>query len=515
MDQYRKLYFKSTLKWQGTFGDDNRISALVNYEVSDSRRGSEGTTNLNSIPKRYQSVAGWATYSFRDTYMIDGNFGYQGTENFQPGRQYGLFPSIGLGWIPTGYTWIKENLPWLNFFKIRGTYGITGNDISDRRFPYLTLLSQGSSGILGGGNVNTLTETFTGADNLEWESSSKADLGFEGRLFKDKVTFTVDIFNDQRNGIFQLRYQVPEYVGLVNKPYGNVGRMRSYGADGSASFTHELNKDMHFTVRGNFSYSKNQIQNWEEIYQKYPYQEINGYPNSVMRGFKSMGFFKDENDVLYSPAQTWNTVMPGDIKYQDVNGDGKIDDDDRVPLSYSNFPLLMYGIGGEFSYKNLTVGVLFKGTGETPYFKVADGGWGYIPFRDGEDGNVLEIVADPHNRWIPRDYAIAHGIDPALAENPNAQFPRLQFGDNPNNRQMSDFWQGDSRYLRLQEVNINYNLKNSYLRKTGIQSIDLQLVGNNLYVWDKVKMFDPEQASSNGRAYPIPLTLSFIMYINI
>jgi TonB-linked SusC/RagA family outer membrane protein len=516
VDQYRKYYFKSTVKWQRTLADDHRLSALVNYEISDEKRANDGVSNLTAIPKRYQSVAGWLTYSFRDAYMLDMNFGYTGTENFQPGRQYGLFPSIGIGWIPTTYDWIKDNIPWLDFFKIKGTYGLTGNDrITDQRFPYLTRMNTGYSGIMGVGSVMTVNESFTGADNLAWEKSSKANLGIEGRLFNEKLTFSVDIFHDQRDGIFQLREQVPEYVGLVNKPFGNVGKMKSYGSDGTASFTQTINNDMSFTIRGNFSYSKNLIQNWEEIFQKYPYQERNGYPNEVVRGFHAIGLFKDEEDVLYSPAQTWNTVMPGDIKYKDVNGDGRITDDDKVPLSYSTYPLLMYGIGGEFTYRNLSIGVLFKGTGSTPYYKVWNGGWGYIPFRDGEDGAVLKIVADPRNRWIPRDYAIANGIDPALAENPNAMFPRLQFGDNANNRQMSDFWKSDSKYLRLQEITVIYNLKSSYLKKAGVQSLDLQFVGTNLYVWDKVKMFDPEQARYNGRQYPIPMTLSLQIYINI
>jgi TonB-linked SusC/RagA family outer membrane protein len=522
-DQYRKYFFKSTLNWQKLFGRDHRLSALINYEISDEKRASDGMTiitnlsstnaNLSSIPKRYQSVAGWATYSFRDTYMIDLNFGYTGTENFQPGRQYGLFPSVGIGWAPTGYQWVKDNMSWLNFFKIRATYGETGNDrlAGDRRFPYLTLLSRTSSGILGSGSVSTINETWTGADNLAWEKATKGDIGIEGRLFDEKLTFTVDFFTDNRDGIFQQRQQIPEYVGLVNNPFGNVGKMVSYGADGNASFSHEINKNLSFTLRGNFTYSKNRIKNWEDIYQKYAYQEINGYPNNVIRGFQAIGLFKDEEDVLYSPAQTFNAVMPGDIKYKDVNGDGKIDDDDQVPISYTHYPLLMYGFGGEIRYRNLSVGIMFKGTGRTDFF------YNIMPFSsdEGDLGNVLDIVADPRNRWIPRDYAIAHGIDPALAENPNARFPRLQYGENLNNRLTSDFWKGDGRYLRLQEITVNYNLKADYLRKVGIQSLDLQLVGNNLYVWDKVKIFDPEQAHRNGQVYPIPLTLSFQIYINI
>jgi TonB-linked SusC/RagA family outer membrane protein len=527
-NQYRKYYFKSTLNWQRLFGRDHRLSALVNYELSDDKKASDGTSNLSAIPKRYQSVAGWVTYSFRDTYMLDGNFGYTGSENFQPGRQYGLFPSIGIGWVPSSYQWVKDNLKWFNFFKIRASYGAVGNDrITNQRFPYLTLLSQqNTGGILGGPTVGTINETFTGADNLAWERSVKADIGVEARLFDEKFSLTVDIYQDQRDGIFQQRQQVPDYVGLVNQPFGNVGKMKSYGADGSASYTHEINRNMRFTIRGNFTYAKNLIQNWEEIYSKYTYQERNGYPNSVIRGYQSIGFFKDEDDVLYSPAQTWSTVMPGDIKYKDVNGDGKINDDDRVPLSYSTFPLMMYGFGAEFNYKNFSIGVLFKGTGRTDYFHVGqsvrhdnmtyNNGLGYVPFRNGENGgNVLTMINDPQNRWIPMEYALAHGIDPALAENPNAKFPRLQYGNNSNNTQLSDFWKGDARYLRLQEITVNYNLKAMYLKKIGIQSLDIQFVGNNLCVWDKVKVFDPEQAHFNGRVYPIPTTLSLQLYINI
>jgi hypothetical protein len=208
-----------------------------------------------------------------------------------------------------------------------------------------------------------------------------------------------------------------------------------------------------------------------------------------------------------------------------MNGDGRIDSDDRVPLSYSTYPLLMYGFGGEFRYKAFTVGILFKGTGKTDYFHVGQSvtqnnvtyvnGMGYVPFHGENSGNVLTIVNDPNNRWIPLDYALEHGIDPSLAENPNARFPRLQYGYNANNSQLSDFWQGDARYLRLQEITLNYNLKSSVLQKLRVQSIDFQLVGTNLYVWDKVKLFDPEQAQYNGRVYPIPSTYAIQIYVNL
>jgi hypothetical protein len=308
-------------------------------------------------------------------------------------------------------------------------------------------------------------------------------------------------------------------------PYGNVGKMKSWGSDGNISFSQEINKDMGFTIRANYTFSQNLVQNWEKLNEKYPYLEYAGQPLDVVRGLQAMGLFKDDEDIRYSPKQTFGEVMPGDIKYKDINGDGKIDDDDKVPLAYRPmYPLVMYGMGGEFHYKNISLGVLFKGTGKTDYFQVGQGIWrngyyingmGYVPFHGGETGNVLTQFNDPSTRWIPMDYALEHGIDPALAENPNAKLPRLQYGNNKNNSQLSDFWKGDARYLRLQEVTLNYNLRMQKLKKIGISSIDIQLVGNNLYVWDKVKVFDPEQAHYNGQVYPIPAVYTLQLYINL
>jgi TonB-linked SusC/RagA family outer membrane protein len=513
---YRKFHFESTLNYDHVFGQHHRVGGLVYYYLSDSQNTKDITTSLSAIPVRYQGVSSRLTYGFKDTYMIDVNFGYTGSENFTPGKQYGFFPSVALGWVPTNYSWIKDNLKWLNFLKIRGSYGSVGNDrlAGDTRFPYLTRVEPGKgypwSSIVP---VETVTILRTGADNLMWEKAIKRNIGIEARLFKDKITFTVDIFDDQRDGIFQQRVQIPDYIGLINNPYGNVGKMKSWGSDGNIAFSHDITKDMSFTIRANYTYSQNLVQNWEKLTEKYPYKENTGQPYGVVRGYQSLGFFKDEADVSYSPKQTFGEVMPGDIKYKDINGDGKVDEEDEVPLTYkSMYPLVMFGAGGEFRYKNISIGILFKGTGKVDYFRNS---MGYIPFYGGETGNILVQFNDPSTRWIPRNYALAHGIDPALAENPNAQIPRLQFGNNKNNIQTSDFWKGDARYLRLQEVTVNYNLRHSALRKIGISSVDLQLVGNNLYVWDKVKVFDPEQANKNGQVYPIPSVYSLQIYINL
>jgi hypothetical protein len=302
-------------------------------------------------------------------------------------------------------------------------------------------------------------------------------------------------------------------------PYGNVGQMVSYGSDGNIAYSHAFNDDLSFTVRGNFTYSRNKVVNWEQAMQKYPYQLYNGYTNGAMRGYIATGLFRDEQDVTSSPVQTFGgLVLPGDIKYKDINGDGVINTDDQVALSDPTVPSrLMYGFGGEVKYKNFTLGVLFKGTGNTPFYHVGqwvDGthgtnGMGYVPFHGGQIGNVLSIVKNQANRWTPASYS-----GDSSTENPNARFPRLSYGYNANNSQLSTWWKGNSKYLRLQEITLNYNFRQKFLQKVGLQSVDLQFVASNVYVWDQVDLWDPEQAIYNGRAYPIPARYTFQLYLN-
>ncbi|MDR0699390.1 MAG: TonB-dependent receptor, partial [Tannerella sp.] len=503
--QYRKYHLESTLNYDKTFGNAHRFSFLTYYYMSDSKDTNDITSggigmSMKAIPKRYQGISSRVTYGYRDTYLLDFNFGYTGSENFKKGQRFGLFPSMALGWVPSQYEWVKNTLPWVSFFKIRGSYGTVGNDkISSTRFPYLTIVNA-SAGAGWSYTEGGITENSIGADNLMWESAVKSNIGMDTRFFKDNLTLTMDFFLDRRNGIFQQRANIPGYVGLVQMPYGNVGKMKSYGSDGNISYTYPISKDMHFTVRGNYTYSTNKVENYEQAAQKYDYQNRNGYPLNSIRGYISMGLFRDEQDVESSPKQNFTSeVLPGDIKYKDVNGDGQINTDDRVVLSYPTYPRLMYGFGGEYRWKNFTAGFLFKGTGNNTFYYTGQSvtqfsttytnGMGYIPFHNGELGNVQTLVADQTNRWTPASYS-----GDSSTENPDARFPRLTYGNNANNAQLSDFWQGNKKFLRLQEITLNYNWKPEFFRKVGVSSVDLQMVGSNLYIWDSVGIYDPEQA---------------------
>jgi TonB-linked SusC/RagA family outer membrane protein len=510
---WRKLHFETMINYERTVATDHYFTGLLYYYMSDESTTEHDGTSLGAIPKRYQGLSGRITYGLKSTYFLDLNFGYTGSENFEPGKQFGFFPSVALGWVPTQYDFMQEKAPWLDFFKIRGSYGVVGNDrISDKRFPYLTQMEI-SGGYGWGSTMYGIKETVMGANNLKWERAIKADIGVEAKLFDDKVSLVFDLFEDKRNGIFQQRTNIPDYVGLpVGFPYGNVGKMKSFGSDGTISYTQSVSKDLFFTIRGNYTFSSNKVLEWEENNLPHNYLFRKGWPHNIRRGYVALGLFKDEDDVAYSPQQ-FGTVRPGDIKYKDVNGDGTINGDDRVPLSYSNYPRLMYGFGGEIGYKDWTLNVLFKGTGRVDIFRSgASNEMGWVPFHGGKTGNVVSYVADQKNRWTPAWYS----GDPAT-ENPQALFPRLTYGDNSNNTQLSTFWIDNARYIRMEEVGLTYKFKgNKFFNGLGVSSIDLQLIGYNLLVWTKAKidMFDPEQSERNGQVYPIPARYAAQVYIN-
>ena len=506
------INFEASATYDRVFADDHRVGALFLFNMR-SKSMLRPTSYLEAWPYRNIGIAGRVTYAFRDKYFAEFNFGYNGSENFAPGKRFGFFPSYAIGYMISNESFWEPLRDKINILKIRASYGLVGNDrISNLRFPYLTIIKETTDTTPWGGS-GVLTEERVGADNLMWEKAKKLDIGLDLHLFGGQFTMTVDYFRDRREGIFQQRAQIPDYVGVITMPYGNVGGMTSWGGDGNFEYFQPIGKNAHFTLRGNFTLSKNKIDNWEEATQPYPYLSKTGFSNDVQRGFVALGLFKDQQDVDMSPEQ-FGTVRPGDIKYKDVNGDGVITDDDQVPLfAYSGVPQFMYGFGAEVRYKNWTLNVLFKGTGNNYFLYGGKDGSkfdGYIPFNQGYKGNVLTLAYDPANRWTSAEYS-----GNKATENPHARFPRLSYGNNANNTKPSTFWKGNARYLRLQELSLNYNLRTPGLRKAlGLQSIDFQVMCENLAVWDGVDIFDPEQAMDTGHAYPIPRRFSLQIYLN-
>ncbi|WP_291529623.1 SusC/RagA family TonB-linked outer membrane protein [Bacteroides sp. UBA939] len=493
----RKIYFEFRLNYDRVFNEVHRVGGLIKADWSD-YEASKFRRLLTAIPKRYNSYSSRFSYSYDDIYMAEFNVGYTGSEAFEKGKKFGWFPAVSVGWSPTQYRSIRDKNNFINYFKIRASYGVVGNDRITRddsvRFPYLTLIGYTGSGIWNNGSG--VTETQVGSNNLRWEKAIKSNIGIDMRFFHERFDMTVDFFKDKRSGIYQQRQSVPEEMGLVSLPWANVGEMKSWGMDGTIAYTQPLGTDdKYLVVRANYTQSMNEITNFEEDLKRYPYQTAVGYQNEIRRGLVALGLFKDQVDVDNSPRQEFGSYLPGDIKYKDINGDGVVNDDDVVPLKYSNVPQIQYGFATEFNWKNLNVSILFEGTSRVTYFK---GGYMYQPFAAGNAGNVITDFANPANRWISREIS----GNPAT-ENPNAKYPRLYYGGSGNNSRESSFWLSDGSYLRLKNVQISYTAKSKMLQKFGLQKAVISVIGDNLALWSKEKILDPSQAYRNGTVYPI------------
>ncbi|MBE9601033.1 TonB-dependent receptor [Pedobacter sp. MC2016-24] len=507
----RQMYMEAQLNYNRVFNSVHNVTGLLHvYRQEDvtSNVSAYSDPYMSIIPLRYQALSGRATYSYKDTYLLEANVGYSGSENFQPGEQYGLFPALSAGWIPTQYDWVKKNIPFIDYFKIRGSWGKVGNakitnaDGKLVRFPYQTILTT-SSNDWG----TTIAETKVGTRGLKWQTSTKYDLGLDVKFFKNKFELTVDGFLTKADDIYQQRVTIPDEVGVAQAPFLNVGSMKSWGADGNLTYNESLSQDLRLTLKGNFTFSRNKVTHWEQTGISFPYQSYSNVPLGVQRGLIALGLFKDDADIANSPKQTFMTnYRPGDIKYKDVNGDGVIDTDDVVPLNYSNVPRLIYGFATSVSWKKWSFNVFFTGQDQVSYFL---GGSGYYPFQGGATGNVLNIVANQKDRWTPASYS-----GDASKENPNARFPRLTYGVNENNNRSSTFWTADASFLRLKNVEIAYRWESQLLKRYGISSATFSAVGDNLAVWDKVKLWDPEQASSNGAVYPLQRMYTLQMFLS-
>lgn len=504
----RREFFEAILHYDRGF-KAHHVGGTLKYSQDAYRTTVNiGTDIKNGIAKRHMGLAGRTSYNWNYRYFADLNFGYNGSENFADGHRFGFFPAFSLAWNIAEEPIIKKNLKWMNMFKLRYSYGKVGNDQMNDRFPYLYTIGDGSGWNWGDYTYsrvfNGLTYTALASNSVTWEIATKHDLGVDLSLFNDKFTATVDYFHEQRDGIYMERQYLPSMVGVTSNPKANVGSVLSKGFDGNFAYRQKVG-DVNFTLRGNITYSKNEILEKDEENAVYPYQMESGYRVNQAKGLIALGLFKDYDDIRNSPRQDFGTVQPGDIKYKDVNGDGVVNDGDRVAIGATTKPNMIYGLGLSASWKGLDVNVHFQGAGKSSFF--INGSTVYA-FRDNQWGNVLkDLVAD---RWISADIS----GNPAT-ENPNASYPRLSFGGNNNNYRASTFWLRDGAYLRLKTLEVGYTIPKSIVNKIKFNNIRVFFIGTNLFTFAKFKEWDPELGSSTGTEYPLSKVFSLGLSVNI
>ena len=502
----RKEYLEAELHYNRSFSD-HLIGGVLKYTQDKIINTTSNSDVIQGIDRRHQGLAGRFTYGWKYRYFVDFNFGYNGSENFAPNHQFGFFPAYSAAWNIAEEPIVKKHLKWMNMFKLRYSYGKVGNDTINDRFPYLPSFGNSSGNGFNYSDLETsyfydgLTYTKYATTNVTWEIATKHDIGIDFSLWDDRFTGTIDYFYERRDGIYQSRSFIPVSVGLNSSlSYAtNVSAVSSRGLDGNFGFKQKIG-NVNLTLRGNITYSKSKILEYDEEVTNYKYTLATGFQVSQPRGLIAEGLFKDYDDIRNSAKQTWGDVMPGDIKYRDVNGDGIVNDKDYVPIGATNRPNLIYGFGFSAQWKGFDVNVLFQGAGKSTFFI---DGYTVYPFKDGDWGNILTDVVKS-NRWI-------------LGENedPNAKYPRLSYGGNNNNYQSSTYWMRNGSYLRLKNLEVGYTIPKSIVNKIRLNNIRIYFMGTNLVTFSSFKLWDPELGSSNGQVYPLSKAYTLGLTINI
>jgi len=433
------------------------------------------------------------TYNYKEKYMVEANGRIDGSEKFPKNKRYGFFPSVSLGWRISSESFMEPVENVINNLKLRASWGKAGTD-NIGRFSYMSAYgrSQDSNenninAVFGGASPTiamAYTETRFPNTNITWETSEMFNIGFDASLFDSKLMLEADYFYKVTRDILQERTDMPGILGYT-LPAANVGIVDNRGIDLSITHRNRIG-DFSYGVTGNLTWARNKIIDLLEAAgtRNDPRRRSTGRPMDQYFGYEALGLFQSDQEADSSPQPQFGVAKAGDIKYKDQNGDGIIDDADKVAIGRSNYPELVYGLNLIAEYKGFDLQLFFQGAGLVSFYYE-----NYLatPFREGRGGTFFEHFIG--NTWTP--------------ENPNAEFPRLYYGANSNNSHFSSFWLRDASYLRLKNIEIGYNLKQSLLSKVNvIQAMRISLSAQNLFTWSSLKYIDPELRSAAGNAYP-------------
>ena len=485
------FYLDARLNYARSFGKHN-VTAMAMYMMRQ---------YISSVlPQRNQGFSGRATYDYDNRYLAEFNFGYNGTERLEAGKRYEFFPAMSLGWVASNEKFWTPIIDVVNYFKLRSSYGLVGSDETGLyagapHYLYLSNVNMNGggnfeSGVTGGLSQRGPMVNSYPVSNASWERATEFDIGVDLQLFK-QFNFTFDWFSSKRDRILMKRASFPSVLGYQNAiPWANVGKVDNMGFEFSANWTKQINKDWFIDARVNWTYSKNKYVYVDEPDYPYVWQTQTGKPLDAMRGYIADGLFESQAEIDASPDQSifGSTIMPGDIRYRDINGDNRITAEDQVMLSpYGNMPRIQYGFGISVQWKDLDVNVFFNGSAKRNIMLT-----GMYPFcaNDSNDNNLMKWIADSH--W-------SEGAD-----NSNVLYPRLGTLSTQisNNNQPSSWWMRNGSFLRFKTLEIGYRLK--WFR--------LYFSADNLAVWSKFKYWDPELSFNS---YPLQRTFNIGLQFNL
>lgn len=508
----KRVYLEASLNYKRIFDSVHDVSALLLYMQKEKQ------TQGSGLPYKKQSIVARASYGYDSRYMLEGSFGLTGSENFASGHRFGIFPAVGAAWYVSNEKFMQGTEDIINRLKVRASYGITGNDnVGGTRFPYRGSLNTGSSGYSFGFNVgangggtnspgNGIIEDLFAAPFLSWEIEEKKNIGLDLGLLRGRIDMSVDFFKNDRRDILMERKTVSAVTGFRKSPWQNFGKVSNKGFDGNIIIKQSVS-NVNLSFRGNVTYAKNKIIEYDEVTPRYDYQRYTGQSLNTPLLYIADGLYKDDDFIITenpeNGSKTYNlkegqpkpsaSVSPGDIKYLDLNNDGKIDDYDRTydHKFYAPNPELVYGFGINAEYKGFYAGIFFQGVANTSMN--LNGSRDFVPFTYGQLGSLRKEGFD---HWSSRN-----------PENQNVLFPRLHTEEFNHNRFTSTWWYRDASFLRLKNIEFGYTFDKNLLHKMAIKNARIYVQGNNIAVWDQINMWDPELGSAGaGVKYPINMT---------
>lgn len=486
----RDWYFEAGLNYNRKFGDHNFGGLLLYNEQKDyyPRDTNGNPTSNQDIPRGLVGIAGRITYDYQGKYSADFNIGYNGSENFAKENRFGVFPAFSLGWIVTKEKFM-EKVSFVDFLKLRMSYGIVGNDkIGGNRFLYLPDSYDSNNGSYSFGTDNptnqiAASEGIIGNPDVTWETATKRNLGLELKFLENKLGIIVDVFDEYRSNILTTRGTVPEFVAYGLPPV-NIGEVENKGYEIEINWNHRPNTNFSYRINANVSHAKNRIVYMDEVPQTQPYLYRTGNPVSQPFGYVFDRFFGV--DELNSDIPNHNYLLkPGDMVYKDLDGNGVIDQDDQKAIGFPNYPEYIFGLNAGFEYKNFDFNMSWAGATNTS--RMLDESL-RVPFGTTGERSLLQYMAD--EAWTPETAA-------------TATFPRITFAGSLNNAKNSDFWLRDASYIRLKTLEMGYNFKGAFLKKLGVSVFRFYFNANNLVTFSKLEITDPESRTGSIQEYPL------------
>ncbi len=504
--------YQGYLNYHNTFGK-HELTGLVVAEARNSRNDSFNARinnyalnadefNFGSSNKNDYTIQGTSgtgsqvgyVYRVSDAYdggkyILEASGRYDGHYYFAPGKQYAYFPAFSAAWNISREKFM-QNVTWVNNLKLRGSWGKSGQ-LAGNAYQFVNAYNlNGNAYAFGTGTlVQGTTPTNQANPFITWEQAVKTDVAVEATLFNNLLNVEIDAFQSKRTGMLvNPQTTTPAEYGIgLNQVNG--GAMQSSGIEVTLGSSHRFDNGLYVGLNGNLTYATNKLTQVYESAATYnnPNRRQTGRPYGTQFGLHALGLFQQSDDKNgdgiinaadgYTVTQ-FGTLHPGDIKYQDTNGDGKIDVNDNVVIGKNPLPLLNYGFTLTANWKGFDASAFFQGSAMS---SIGTQGFLTVPFTVNNSNAGYEYY---NNRWTPAT--------------PNAKYPRANSAPTSNNTQTSDFWVKDGSFLRLKTVTIGYTIPGSVVRALKIKSVRLYVTGQNVFTISKINWIDPELAGGSN-----------------